>query len=70
MESWTHQRARVAALSRHKPPDDPDLLEAKRSLRAAVLAARIRESVAESPPLTDAQRSKLAVLLLGGGADE
>lgn len=70
METWTHQRARVAALARYRPPDDPDLLDAKRDLRESRLAEHIAHSVAEVPPLTDTQRSRLAVLLLGGGADE
>lgn len=70
--SWTHDRARVAALSRDRKPDDPDLLAAKRDLRASLSAARAEEYisrlVAEAPPLTDDQRSRIAALLRNGGA--
>lgn len=63
-------RARLAALARHRNPDDPELIDARRQLRAASLADRIREDVAKWPPLTDEQRDRLAALLRpadGGG---
>lgn len=65
---WTHERARVASLSRSRTADDPDLVEARRNLRYERLNDYIREVVDEAPPLTDQQRSKLAALLVGGGA--
>ncbi len=61
--SWTVERARVAALSRDRAPDDPELLDARRNLRAERLAAAIRETVDAAPPLTDDQRARLAALL-------
>ncbi len=61
--SWTHHRARVASLSRDRAPDDPELLDARRSLREERLAAAIRETVDAAPPLTDEQRARLAALL-------
>lgn len=63
-----HHRARVAALSRDRLPDDPDLLDARRTLRAESLAEHIAKVVAEAPPLTTEQRDRLALLLRGGAA--
>ncbi len=57
------ERGRVAALSRFRPADDHDLVEARRELRAAKLAAHIERVVAEAPPLTAEQRDRLAGLL-------
>jgi hypothetical protein len=61
--SWTAERARVAALSRDRAPDDPDLINARRNLRAERLAAAIRKTVDAAPPLTIEQRARLAALL-------
>ena len=64
--SWTSERARVASLSRTRTPDDPELLDARRNLRAERLAEHIARVVDEAPPLTPEQRDKLAVILRGG----
>ncbi len=61
--SWTTERGRVAALSRSRPVDDPDLINARRALRAERLADRIEQVVAEAPPLTPEQLDRLAALL-------
>lgn len=71
--SWTQERARVAALSRcvsagERSADDPELLEAKRKLRAMRLEEHVAKVVAESPPLTDEQRDRIAAILRGGAA--
>jgi len=66
--SIAHNKATVAALSRSRSADDPDLIEARRNLRAEVLAAHVEKSLATAPPLTDAQRQRIARLLIGGGA--
>lgn len=66
MPTWTTERARVAALSRSRDADDPDLTDARRDLRAARLEDYIREVVDQAPPLTAAQRARLASLLTGG----
>ena len=63
--SWTQDRARVASLSRSRTPDDPDLIAARRNLRAARLEDYIRRTVDAAPPLLDEQRDRLAVLLRG-----
>jgi hypothetical protein len=61
-----HHRARVAALTRSRPTDDPDLVAARRDLRFEGLAQHIAGVVAEAPPLTDAQIDRLAVVLRQG----
>ena len=61
--SWTTDRARVAALSRSRAADDPDLAEARRDLRVARTEDYIRKVVKAAPPLTDEQRRRLSVLL-------
>lgn len=49
MDSISTLHARVAALARHRGPDDPDLIECRRRLKqytnnAEILRARIRKS--------------------------
>lgn len=57
-------RARVAARRRWADAGrDVDVPGAERDLRAAVLAERIRETVAEAPPLTADQVAQLRGLL-------
>lgn len=60
------QRARLAAAVRHHP--DKDHTEARRDLAAATLEQHVRRVVAEAPPLTEAQRDRIASLLRAGGA--
>ncbi|EZP62318.1 hypothetical protein [Micrococcus luteus] len=56
-------RGRVASLSRSRSANDPDLIEARRALAAEKLAAYVSKTVAEAPPLTPAQRDRIASLL-------
>lgn len=70
--SWTHERARVASLTRSRTPDDPELVDARRNLKAERLADYISRTVDAAPPLTAEQRDRLAALLrpiasAGGG---
>lgn len=58
-----HHRARIAALSRDRAPDDPELLDAYRDLRAIRLSEQVRKA---APTLTVAQRDSIADLLTGG----
>lgn len=72
-DSWTHHRARIAALQQAgASPNDPDLLDAQRRLRETRLADYIDRVLAQAPPLSDEQRVRLAELLRpvrnGGGA--
>ena len=63
MESWTTQRARVAALKRHRSCDDPDVASAEADLAVTRLEDHVRKVVDSFPSLTDAQRNRLAALL-------
>jgi hypothetical protein len=70
--SWTRERAKVAALSRcvatgERPADDPELLEARRNMRALRLEEHVQKVIAEAPPLTAEQRDHIAAILRGGG---
>lgn len=63
MSAFTHHRARAAALSRSRGPNDPDLISARAETRCAQLEERIRAAVDAWPPLTPEQRDRLAVIL-------
>ena len=60
--SWTVERARIAGMSSrpNRPPDDPDLLAAKRNLKFLRLLEHIEKVLATDPPLSDEQREQLA----------
>ncbi len=64
--SWTQERARYAAISRHRPGDSAALAETARDLAAERLAAHVERVVAQAPPLTPGQRDRIAALLRGG----
>ena len=64
--AFTHHRGRVAALSRSRKPDDPELVDARRNMRTERLADYIARVVDAMPPLTNEQRDRLALLLRGG----
>lgn len=63
MSQKLHERARVGSLSRSRSDDDPELVEARRNLAAANIEDYVEKVLAAAPPLTDAQRSRLAELL-------
>ncbi len=56
-------RQRANALSRHRGPDHPSVVEARARLAELQLAEKI-----SATPLSPEQRSRLAALLLGGGS--
>jgi hypothetical protein len=58
---------KLAAIERHHPYVDTS--ELRRDLRAAGLEEHVRQVVDAFPPLTAEQRSRLALLLQGGGGD-
>lgn len=58
-------RSRVGNLAKVDPAH-PQLPTARRDLRAARLADYVAEVVAQAPPLTDAQRDRIASLLRPG----
>lgn len=59
-------RGRVAALTRSRADDDPELVEARRTLAADVLAKYVASVIAKAPPLTAEQRDRIAAILHGG----
>ncbi|PBC35028.1 hypothetical protein CJ179_50280 [Rhodococcus sp. ACS1] len=59
----SHHHARVAALSRDRDPDDPDLVDARQNLNTAMLAAHIEKVLAKGPSLTTEQCEHLSALL-------
>ncbi|WP_255783411.1 hypothetical protein [Mycobacteroides abscessus] len=61
-------RAKQAGLTRSRPPDDPELVETRRSLYAESLLERVKKIVAQAPPLTNEQIERVAALLRTGGA--
>ena len=65
--SWQQERARIAGLTRSRTPDDPDLVEARRRLRAERLAEHVEKVLAELPPLTDEQCQRIVALLTAPG---
>ena len=67
---WRSERARIAGMSSrpNRPPDDPELTEARRNLRALQLEDHVNKVLAGAPQLTDQQREHIAELLRAGGA--
>lgn len=68
MPDISYERGRVGALSRSRQPNDPELIAARRNLKALKLEEHIRRVIAEAPPLTDEQRQRIAGLLRAGDA--
>lgn len=63
-----HHRAKYAALARavkngDRPSDDPEYMEAGSTLRALVLAEHVEKVVSAWPPLTRAQKDRVAAIL-------
>lgn len=68
IDNVTHYRAKVGALSRavkngERPRNDPALAKARQDLAAAKVADYINRTLADAPPLTNEQRTRLAELL-------
>ena len=59
----SHHRSRIAALSRDREPDDPEIIEARRALGAQRLADHIDKWLADWPPLSDEQLDAIAARL-------
>ncbi len=55
---------RLNALKRHRPADDPAVLEAAQELKAVQLGDNIDVAVDTPPPLSEDQRAQLAVRLI------
>lgn len=63
-----HHRARIAALSRDRDPNDPDIVAARRDKAGADIEAYVDRVIKSAPPLTDEQRNRIAALLRAGVA--
>jgi len=71
LPSLAAQRAEIARAERRRRlhPDEPDQTVAlRRQYAAAKLADYITKTVDAAPPLTPAQRDRLALLLSGGSS--
>lgn len=68
--SWRSERARIAGFSSrpNRRPDDPDLVEARRNMRALKLEDDVRKVLAGEPALNAEQRQRIADVLTAGGA--
>lgn len=64
-----HHRARIAALSRDRKPDDPELVAARRDLAYERLAEHVRKVVDAAPPATPDQLARIAAILVGTATD-
>ena len=62
-EAWTHARSALALTIQKYGKDSPQADEARAKYKARRLAHHIEKILDEAPPLTDAQRTKLAELL-------
>ncbi len=62
-QALLHYRGRVAALTRSRPADDPDLIDARRGLATEHLADHIARTLGQAPDLTAEQRARLSQLL-------
>ena len=69
MSAILTERARVAALSRSRTADDPDLVRARGNLKAARLEDYVARVVDAAPPLSPEQRDRIASLLRPSGGD-
>lgn len=66
-EIWRRERARVASLTRSREPNDPELIAARRVMRAHRAEDRISAIVAEAA-LSPEQVDRLTALLRQGVA--
>lgn len=60
------RKMRLAALSRHRDAADPELITARRDLRASLLHQYVEHTLAEFPPLTREQLDAVGALLSAG----
>ncbi|GAA5227248.1 hypothetical protein [Paeniglutamicibacter antarcticus] len=68
MSAVNHFKAKVGALSRSRADNDPDLIEARRNLKAARLTDQIRVALNTGPKLDAEQLKQLSTLLQGSAA--
>lgn len=56
-------RARTAALTKHRPLDDPELVAARLELQQQVLLDAVAKALAKAPPMTAETRARIVALL-------
>lgn len=66
MSAVNHYKGKVGALSRSRDDADPELIEARRNLKAERLAEHVEKAVTTGPALTPEQRQRIAGILQGG----
>jgi hypothetical protein len=54
---------RKSILTRHRPADDPELLEVSRDHAAMLLEEYVAKIVSSAPPFTESQRARISALL-------
>ena len=64
--SWESERGRLANLVLSRAPE-AEITASRRNYRALRLAEYIKKQLAEDPPLSEEQRTRIADLLLAGG---
>lgn len=69
MSELTRRKCVLAALSRHRDPDDPELINARCDLRAEKLEAFVAKTLNAWPPLTREQLDRVGALLAAGRVD-
>lgn len=65
-----HLRGKVAALARSRQPNDPELIEARRSIKVAYLAKAMEDNLARGVDLTNDERAELLSLLIANGGEK
>jgi hypothetical protein len=65
-KQWHSERARVAALTRSRAADDPELIAARQAFKAGYLAEVVQRAVCTPPALTGEQISEIGAILTEG----
>ncbi len=64
---FQRHRARYAALTRSRPGDDPELVDARRLMQEERLVKAIEDALDKAPPMTTQVRQRIVGLLSQGG---
>lgn len=65
--NWASERGNLANLILRGAPEE-QITESRRNYRALRLAEYIKKQLSEDPPLSEEQRTRIAEMLLAGGA--
>jgi hypothetical protein len=61
--TWTKARSQLANATKSHGANSPEAQQARQHLKALRLEEHVRRVIAQAPPLTDEQRTRLAELL-------